>query len=333
MAIVKLEKLDLPMEEESIIKRALERSLDEITPKIMAENLTYNGLEDLVEEFGLQEFQCSLRALSKKGFLEEREYDRAIFCPNCDSLHVHSKFACPKCDSVNVARKELIEHMHCGYIGNKDSFRSGERLICPNCSTDLGSFDGEPEDSGKRSYTVIGSSFICEKCGHNFDKPKVIHKCTSCGTRFNHKRAIYRKLYAYRLTDKSKSTSSRPETLKLIREMENILREEGFEVESPGEVRGQSNVAQEFNILAQRGEETLAIDISDGEQRDLISLLGKKIDVEADMAALIDLSGKMNRSELAENQKIALLSAKDKNLKAKLAEYIQERTESSIGLF
>jgi len=330
---VKLEKLDLPMEEESIIRRALERGIDEITPKVLAEKLTYQGLEDLVEEFGLTEFQRSLRSLSKKGFLKEREYDRAIFCPKCDSIHVHSRFACPKCSSVSVARKELIEHTHCGYIGTKESFESGERLVCPNCNTDLGPFGGEPDDQGKKSYSVIGSSFVCEECGHNFDRPQVIHRCTKCGTRFNHKRARYEKLYAYRLTDRSKKTSSKPETLKLIREMEKALREEGFSVETPGEVMGQSDVMQEFNILAQRDGKVLVVDVSDGERKDLISLLGKKIDVEADMAALVDLSGNISQSELAENQNIALLNADHDNLQERLLEYVKENTDEDKGFF
>lgn len=333
MAIMNLEKLDLSDEEESIIMRVIELDKDEINPKILTESLSYHSFEDLVEEFGLDEFQRSLRSLSEKSFLDEREYDRAIFCPQCGSIHVHSKFACPKCGSVSVVRKELIEHSHCGYIGNREKFKSDERLVCPNCKTDLGPVGGEPKESGKKKYTVIGSSFICEECGNNFDRPRVIHRCIKCGTSFNHKRARYKKLYAYKLTDKAKKASLKPETLKLINEMEKTLREEGFKVDAPGKQIGQSDVLQKFNILARRDGEILVIDVSEGSQNDLISLVGKKIDVEAEMAALVDLSGKMRQSELAENQNIALLKASQEGLQEKLLDYVKDNTEYGKGFF
>jgi hypothetical protein len=330
---MKLEKMELPKEQESIIRRALERNVDEIIPNSKPNTLTYHKLEDLVEEMGLKKFQRSLKGLANKGFLEEREHARAIFCPNCGSIHVHSKYKCPKCESTKVTRKELIEHSHCGYIGNKDGFESNDRLVCPNCGADLGPISEDPAESGKKSYNVIGSSFVCDDCENHFDRPHVIHNCTNCGNVFNHKTALYNKLYAYRLTDQSKSSSSQPESLGVLRKIEEILRENDYVVDSPGELEGQSDVVQKFNILARRRNEKLVVDVSDGERKDLIDLLGKKIDVEADKAVLIDFSGKMERTELAQNQNILLLDGKQDNLEKTLLDYIKDRKRGLRSIF
>jgi len=327
---MKLKKMDLPKRQETIIRRALERNLDEITPNIIPEKLTYQKMEDLVEEYGLKDFQKSLKALSNKGFLEEREYARVIFCPECNSLHVHSKYSCPKCNSVNVTRNELIQHTHCGFIGNRKRFKKNGRLICPNCGIDLGSAEEEPDFFGDKSFNIIGTSFICDECGHNFEKPNVVHNCIKCGAVFNHKKALYEKLYAYSLTEEAKKTSSQPESLGLLREISETLQNHDYVVDSPGELTGQSGVVQEFNILARRKKETLVLDVSDGEQTDLISLLGKKLDVAADKAILVDFSGKMKKTELAENQNILLLNGKEGNIQKDLVEYINHNKKKGI---
>jgi hypothetical protein len=325
--------MDLPKEQESIIRRALERNLDEIIPNAKTNTLSYQKLEDLVEEIGFKKFQLSLKELVNKGYLEEREHARAIFCPNCDSIHVHSKYVCPKCESTKVTRRELIEHSFCGFIGSKDSFESDGRLICPNCGADLGPITDEPVESGKKSYNIIGSSYICDNCEHHFDRPHIIHNCTKCGNIFTHKIAQYKKLFAYRLTEQSKKASSQPEALGLLREVEELLRENDYVVDSPGELKGQSDVVQKFNILARRKNDTLVIDVSNGDRKDLIDLLGKKIDVEADKAVLIDFSGNMERTELASKQNILLLEGDQNNLKKALLDYIHDKKKGIRSIF
>ena len=209
--------LELTTDEKALLTQLINKGIKKIELKTSLDGITYEGLEDIIKEYGEQKLRNLLEALANKKYLTIKERDPALFCPKCHSLHVYSKYTCSRCQSVNVNRIELIEHPFCGYTGVKKNFIFGASLTCPNCKTDLGSIDGRPPGDGSREdYKVIGSSFECEECGNRFNKPDFIHNCQKCGEIFDYQTAIYEKLHDYELTEHIRKT---------LREMEgyNIL--------------------------------------------------------------------------------------------------------------
>ena len=315
----------LTSEEESLLARLLEKGIREIKPKIGPEGVTYDVLA-LLEEYSGQKLQQLLDALVDKGFITPKEHDRALFCLKCGAVHVYSKYTCPRCQSIRVNLIELIEHPFCGYMGDKEKFISGSSLLCPNCKMDLGSVGGEPpRDGSRRDYKVIGSSFECEKCGYRFDRPNVLHVCQRCGANFNYKTMRYKKLYTYEITEQTMEILGRiPQMSTILKPIEAALSVGGYNVEFNGRVTGLSGGEHTFDIVAQKDSSRVVVDVSmRGNQNDIISLLGKKMDVNPTTSILIDMSGSEEISALGKVYNIVILNGKEKKLEKKIVDHLE----------
>jgi len=199
--------LELTSDEKTLLTQLIDKGVKMIESKTSLDGITYEGLDDILKEYGEQRLRNLLEALANKKYLIIKEHDPALFCPKCHSLHVYSRYTCSRCQSVNVNRIELIEHPFCGYTGVKKNFVFGAALICPNCKTDLGSIDGRPPGDGSREdYRVIGSSFECEDCGNRFNKPDFLHNCQKCGEIFDYQTATYEKIHDYVLPEHIRKT-------------------------------------------------------------------------------------------------------------------------------
>lgn len=161
---------------------------------------------------------------------------------------------------------ELLEHMKCGYIGSNDKFIKDSFLVCPNCQTQL--------TDEALHYRVIGNCYQCEKCGYRFDKPEIIHVCQKCGRNFTYQEAKYIKIFAYKIANEIVNDLRRD--LPVLESIEKILTEKGFKVQLHPQITGISGVQHTFDILAEKNETRIVIDISiTGNKNDMISLLGK----------------------------------------------------------
>lgn len=312
-------------EEESLLTRLVDRDVREIKPRIGPEGVTYEGLEDITEEYGKQRLHQLLESLTDKGFLIVEEHDRAVFCPNCGSPHIYSKYTCSRCNSTRVRRIELIEHQYCGFMGGRDNFISGSSLVCPNCNTNLGPVGGKPpRDGSKRDYKIIGSSFECEKCGCKFDRSNVLHVCQNCAANFNYRTAGYEKIYAYEIPEQVLEILGRiPQINMVLNPLEAALAEKGYKVERDVWLEGLSGGKHEFDIIALKDLGLVVVDISiGGSQDDVVSLLGKKMDVNPDLAVLIDMSGSEEVSALGKVYNILVLNGKDANLEKAFIDHI-----------
>ena len=201
----RLKQQTLTEEEETLLKRIVEKGVRQLKPSIGSSSVHYPDIEDIVKDLDLNwsTVKVYLEALTKKGFLLVNEKHFALFCPICDSADVYSMYVCTKCKGSNVNRVRLIEHIFCGYTGIREEFESGTKLICPNCKTDLGDRkDSPPGDGSREDYRVIGTSFECEDCGNRFDKPNISHVCQSCGEEFNYRTAVYTKYFDFELPEK-----------------------------------------------------------------------------------------------------------------------------------
>ena len=74
----------------------------------------YPVVEDIVGD--ASQVEPFLSKLHAAGVLERKLYDKIIFCPNCGSADVSTRYCCPFCKSFNIQKSSLIEHVKCGYM-------------------------------------------------------------------------------------------------------------------------------------------------------------------------------------------------------------------------
>ncbi|RLI17607.1 hypothetical protein DRO49_03445, partial [Candidatus Bathyarchaeota archaeon] len=97
----------------------------------------------------------------------------------------------------------------------------------------------------------------------------------------------------------------------------------GYTVERNGRLIGVSGGEHTFNLVASKGGRRIVVDISRrGEQRDIISLLGKKMDVRPTSTVLIDMSGSTEISALGKVYDITVFDGKDVELRRKFSEHL-----------
>ena len=274
-------QIDAQDEEQELLRKLVKKGVLELKPTLNKLGIHYFEAEETWENTDSTHVKGILKNLEKKGALESKFVDRVLTCPDCGSPEVYSKFTCPKCNSHNVEYTQLLEHMKCGYMGSKDKFIKGSALVCPNCQVEL------KEEAVH--YRVIGNCYQCEKCGHRFDKPEIIHICQKCGRTFTYQEAKYIKIFTYKITDKTVNDFRKD--MPILDNIKKILISKGFKVQLHSKILGASGVQHPFDILAEKDETRLVIDISiTGNKNDIISLLGKKVDVNPTKASIIDLS-------------------------------------------
>lgn len=280
----------------------IKKGVLELKPALTEEGVRYVEAEETWNVADPSWIKSTLESLEKEGALEPRFFDRVLTCPDCGSPEAYSKYACPRCDSYNVEYTELVEHMKCGHIGSKGNFMKGPSLICPGCQYEI---------LEEAEYRVIGSCYQCEKCGYRFDEPEIVHFCQHCQRSFTHKEAKYIKIYTYKIADKIIDKFGR--TLPLLETIGNTLREKGFTTRFHHQITGASGVKHPFDIVAEKGEARIVVDLSiAGDKSDAVSLLGKKIDVSPTKSLLIDLSDREELASLGKVYGITVVKGADK---------------------
>ncbi|MCW3993338.1 MAG: hypothetical protein NWE85_02085, partial [Candidatus Bathyarchaeota archaeon] len=117
----------------------------------------------------------------------------------------------------------------------------------------------------------------------------ILHICQKCRRNFTHQEAKYLKTFSYKITDKTVNNFRKD--IPILDNLKKILTQEGFKVQLHPKIAGASGVQHSFDILAEKNQNLLVIDISiTGNKNDMISLLGKKVDVNPTKALIIDLS-------------------------------------------
>ena len=260
-----------------------------ILPSIGPDGVTYQRFKDI--SIDPEKIIPTLNELSEKEFLKRSDVDHAIFCPQCGSPHVYSKYGCPITDSIHLSKITLIEHTHCGHIGERETYEKGEKLVCPQCGIPLIEVDGAPPGDGSRyDWKNIGSAYECEVGGtERFEKPEIIHFCQICDAVFDYHEAHYLPLYGYEATEKAYELMNiNPETNRILETVESVLEKNGFSVERYAELEGVSGSSHYVSISSKRGETEVIFDISaEGDPEKLVLLLGKKMDLKSEEAILI----------------------------------------------
>jgi hypothetical protein len=268
-------------ESEELLRTLIKKGVLRLEPTLDKAAVRYVEAEDAWHADPSQ-VKTMLDDLMKKNLLKSEPLNRVLTCPHCGSPDMHSKYACPRCKSDNVGFTELLEHMKCGNIGPKDTFVKGTFLMCPRCQNIL--TEGGPDNR------VIGNFYQCEKCVYRFDRPDVVHLCMNCGATSTHQTAKYVKVFRYTIPDEIAKELQRD--LPVLKNLRKTLTDRGFKIQTRARVKGVSGAESVFDILAEKDDVRLVIDVSTtGNKNDIIALLAKKIDVNPTRAAIIDLSG------------------------------------------
>ena len=251
-----------------------------------------------------------LQSLFEAGVLKRELYDKIVYCPSCNTANVSMHYCCPHCKSFDVRKSALIEHIKCGYIDTEEHFRKDDKLVCPRCRKELTKPDVD--------YHKAGVWCTCNECGKSFDIPVSAHFCRDCHRNFTFEEALYKDMYSYSLT---------PEAMKeatlgwiLIAPIREFLESRGFEVKSPGFLKGKSGANHMFDITASPTgvkRNITVIDLATSaddivSEQPVIAMFAKIYDVAPHKACLVAIP-KMseNGKKLAALYKIKLIEAKD----------------------
>lgn len=251
-----------------------------------------------------------LRSLFEAGVLKRELYDKIVYCPSCNTADVSIHYCCPHCKSFDIRKSALIEHIQCGYIDIEEKFRKNDKLVCPRCRKELSKPDVD--------YHKAGVWCTCNECGKSFDIPVPAHFCRDCHRNFSFEEAFYRDVYSYSLT----SEAMKEATLGwiLITPIREFLESRGFEVESPGFLKGKSGASHMFDITASPAGVERNITVIDlatstddiASEQPVIAMFAKIYDVSPERACLVAIPRMSeNGKKLAVLYKIQLIEAKD----------------------
>lgn len=251
-----------------------------------------------------------LRKLSQAGVLRKELHDKVLFCPGCASPKVSMHYNCPHCKSFNVRKSALVEHLRCGYIDVEDRFRRGGRLVCPRCGKELAKPDVD--------YRRAGIWCTCNDCKKSFDIPVPSHFCRSCNKEFTFEDAIYRDAFAYALSDEGRKEASLGRIL--VMPIKDFLVSRGFEVETPGFLKGKSGASHMFDLTAFKKDaprNVMVIDLASSteeavSEQSVIAMFAKIYDVAPDSACLVGIPRiSENGKRMAKLYNITVVEAKN----------------------
>ena len=217
------------------------------------------------------EWSEKIEKLMSLELVERKIVDRVVECPNCNSIHVSTRFKCPSCNSINIIRTDIIQHITCGYVDTEVRFKrlfekGKETLICPNCRIKLSEINVD--------YRILGETFECLNCGRRVDRPKIEFICRNCNTLFDILTANYKPVFMFKITEKGVKLISSGELVRAL--IFVVLRKAGYETEANVEFKGISGVDHRFDtVIVKNGIPVISIDYehSSGEKTGITDFL------------------------------------------------------------
>jgi len=178
-----------------ILRNALRDGPESLVPDYdirTASGYAYPAAGASPDEDGPRDPIEDLEHLHSRGYLERAFHDVVLTCPYCEHHNIHLREVCPACGSADLRPVEMIHHYRCAFVGPLDSFRRGNKLVCPKCRVQLRHIGLEYE---KPTDTVQ-----CGSCDRGFQEPDVAARCRGCRRPFPPEQAERRRVFAYALT-------------------------------------------------------------------------------------------------------------------------------------
>jgi len=291
-----------------ILGKLLSGEIDRLEPVFDPKHgYTFPLIEAVIgDSAAAEEFLNHLHSI---GILKREIFDKVISCPKCGSSSVSVRYCCPYCQSFNVKKSSLVEHIQCGYIDVEDRFKQKEKLVCPRCHNELNKPDV--------NYRKAGVWCACNDCAKNFDIPVTSHFCRECKNIFVFEDAIYKDVYSYILNQEVMKEAG--VGFIMVAPLREFFQNLGFNVESPGFLKGKSGASHMFDVAAWKGgitRQVIVIDLAtSGEdavsEQAIIAMFAKVYDVAPDRAVLIAIPRLTeNGKKLAGLYKIELIEGK-----------------------
>jgi transcription elongation factor Elf1 len=251
-----------------------------------------------------------LNRLHRAGVLEKKLYDKLLFCPECSSADISTRYCCPFCKSLDIQKSSLVEHVKCGYMDLEANFQIGDKYVCPKCHEELSKIDID--------YRKAGIWCVCNNCGKSFDVAVPSHLCRSCMVNSTFEEIVIKDVYSYTLK-KDVSTESSLNWF-LVAAIREFLMQEGLNVESPSLLKGKSGANHTFDIVAYKGDKSrnaIVVDLAMSagsvvSEQPIIALFAKIFDVSPEKAFLIAMPKlSENGKKMAELYKIRAIEAEN----------------------
>lgn len=259
-----------------------------LMPERTEGKVAYPDVSRLIPGVDSAEF---LDRLVAQGIMRKERYITEILCPSCGSSSLKDRYTCMFCHGDNIETGEMIEHYACGNTDLEMNFQQEGKLICPKCRRELKVIGTD--------YRRVGKVFKCGDCDKESSIPRIAHSCQNCGTVSTWEQTRLLRLYKYRINEEKKKEiiSLTGIYLPLV----EFLRNEGFEVESPVVLKGESGTEHSFDILAKLKETRTLFDlVADREsvgETAVVGFFSKTLDVPHDSAVLICIPKASNHAK------------------------------------
>jgi hypothetical protein len=143
-------------------------------------------------------------------------------------------------------------------VGNEDSFKKGDEIVCPKCQTVLHNYGVE--------YRAVGVWYECNKCKNSFNNPNHTHFCRPKHHEFSPDRVNLVPIYKYELN--KKAIEQIRKAVLVYAEAITFLEDLGLDAKAPHSLPGKSGEPQPFDIvmvLPKKGwrseEKVVAVDV------------------------------------------------------------------------
>jgi len=191
---------DYPPEVLYLLDEMLNGDIEEIEPVIFStegSSTSYPSAEKILHIPTVEVVEV-LESLVEDDYLKKNFYDQFLVCPGCKSSNIKISALCPNCGSLKTQKKEIIEHLTCGYqAGTEDFEREDGRYFCAKCNKELRAIGVD--------YSKMSNIGICENCGEYFDELDYILRCDPCEKDFRLEEGEKNKIYSYELNERKKA--------------------------------------------------------------------------------------------------------------------------------
>jgi len=269
-----------------LVERMLEGWIVELTPRWQLETelgYVYPEAEEIVDKNN-KVVEAKLRELYEAGVLDRHFFDKVFRCPFCGFPSVLLRYSCTRCGSRNIRQEDMIQHYKCGHVDLARRFKTGDKLICPQCAAEL-------ESLGK-DYLKPGVMFECQNCG---DISGSVHKkmfCYTCNNLIEKDKEVLEDVWVYKISNENRTLLL--EVLKPRQRIREILQDKGYSLDSTriinGKLQGASRTLHYFDVYAEKADNTMLIEVVSDENQveigSMYELLAKAVDAEVDEAVL-----------------------------------------------
>lgn len=191
--------------------------------------------------FPQEQSLSALDDLVESHLLSKRVSKELLGCPHCNSLNIGISATCPSCKKPTIQINDILEHS-CGYTATFDKFVlvSKDLLKCPKCG----------KETKREETTRKGRYYKCDDCKETLETFRRVITCNNCEKEFEMDSGMFAYLYEYSLNEEySSKTINAIVRFSAVGEM---LTQEGFEVQMPGQILGVSGITYVSNIVARK---------------------------------------------------------------------------------